>query len=44
METYAYMIMSVIAGLSLLLMPYAIKKIEAFIGFIGSNKNKKIEP
>ena len=31
METYAYMIMSVVAGLSLLLMPYIVKKVEHFI-------------
>ena len=36
METYAYMIMSVIAGLSLLLMPYAVKKIENFIDYLKS--------
>ena len=31
METYAYMILSLLAGLSLLLMPYIIKKIEFLI-------------
>ena len=32
METYAYMILSLLAGFSLLLMPYIIKKVEAFVG------------
>ena len=32
METYAYMIMSVVVGCFLLLMPHIVKKVEDFIG------------
>ena len=40
METYAYMILSLLAGFSLLLMPYIIKKIEILI---GSDKSKSMK-
>ena len=36
METYAYMIMSVVAGCFLLLMPHIVKKVEKFIASLKS--------
>ena len=41
---YEFIVMSLMAGACLVLMPYVVKKIEAFIGFTGPNKNKRIEP